>query len=86
KYILDVQVDADLTSDSILHLVHLFDKAEKTSQKEKLLWYYYIEATSSFISISTKTFETTMGNVKSALENVNDTLLSPVIIPPPNLQ
>ncbi|CAG8747490.1 16487_t:CDS:1, partial [Funneliformis mosseae] len=43
KHIPDVQVDADLTSGSILHLAHLFDKAEKTGRKEKLQWYYYSE-------------------------------------------
>src|SRR5436305_12866317 len=43
KHIPDVQVDADLTPGSILHLAHLFDKAEKTGRKEKLRWYYYSE-------------------------------------------
>ena len=36
KHIPDVPVDADLTPGSVLHLAHLFDKAEKTSRKEKL--------------------------------------------------
>ncbi|GBB88929.1 hypothetical protein RclHR1_15540008 [Rhizophagus clarus] len=43
KHIPDVPVNADLTPGSVLHLVHLFDKAEKTSRKEKLRWYYYSE-------------------------------------------
>ncbi|CAI2199981.1 20602_t:CDS:2, partial [Funneliformis geosporum] len=43
KYIPDVLVNADLTPSSILHLAHLFDKAEKTGRKEKLQWYYYSE-------------------------------------------
>ena len=34
KHIPDVPVDADLTSGSVPHLAHLFDKAEKTGQKE----------------------------------------------------
>ncbi|GBC44748.2 hypothetical protein GLOIN_2v1882276 [Rhizophagus irregularis DAOM 181602=DAOM 197198] len=38
-----VPVNADLTPDSVLHLAHLFDKAEKTGRKEKLQWYYYSE-------------------------------------------
>jgi len=36
KHISDVPVDTDLTPGSVPHLAHLFDKAEKTSQKEKL--------------------------------------------------
>ncbi|GES91995.1 hypothetical protein GLOIN_2v1790949 [Rhizophagus clarus] len=36
KHIPDVQVYADLIPGSILHLAHLFDKAEKTGRKEKL--------------------------------------------------
>src|SRR2546430_606270 len=36
KHIPDVPVDANLTSGSIPHLAHLFDKAEKTGRKEKL--------------------------------------------------
>ncbi|RIA87205.1 hypothetical protein C1645_740298 [Glomus cerebriforme] len=43
KHIPDVPVNADLTSGSVLHLAHLFDKAEKTGRKEKLRWYYYSE-------------------------------------------
>jgi hypothetical protein len=43
KHIPDVPVDADLTPGSVLHLAHLFDKAEKTGRKEKLRWYYYSE-------------------------------------------
>ena len=38
-----IPVDSDLASGSIPHLAHLFDKAEKTGQKEKLRWYYYSE-------------------------------------------
>ncbi|CAI2182182.1 15357_t:CDS:2 [Funneliformis geosporum] len=36
-----ISVDSDLASDSIPYLAHLFDKAKKTNQKEKLFWYYY---------------------------------------------
>ncbi|CAB5371256.1 unnamed protein product [Rhizophagus irregularis] len=43
KHISDVPVNADLTPGSVPHLVHLFVKAEKTGQKEKLRWYYYSE-------------------------------------------
>ncbi|UZO28516.1 uncharacterized protein OCT59_022037 [Rhizophagus irregularis] len=43
KHIPDVPVNADLTPGSVLHLAHLFDKAEKTGRKEKLRWYYYSE-------------------------------------------
>ncbi|GBB91689.1 hypothetical protein RclHR1_19040012 [Rhizophagus clarus] len=43
KHILDVPVNTNLTPGSVLHLAHLFDKAEKTSRKEKLQWYYYSE-------------------------------------------
>ncbi|RIA92675.1 hypothetical protein C1645_820421 [Glomus cerebriforme] len=46
-----------------------------------------VEATSLLISISAKTFATTIGNVHSAIENVNDTLEpSPIITSPPNLR
>jgi hypothetical protein len=38
-----IPVDSDLAPGSIPHLAHLFDKAEKTGQKEKLRWYYYSE-------------------------------------------
>ncbi|GES76650.1 hypothetical protein GLOIN_2v1882276 [Rhizophagus clarus] len=41
KHILDVPIDAELTPGSVPHLAHLFDKVEKTGQKEKLQWYYY---------------------------------------------
>jgi hypothetical protein len=41
KHIPDVLVNTDLTPGSIPHLIYLFDKAEKTGQKEKLRWYYY---------------------------------------------
>ncbi|CAG8778335.1 15070_t:CDS:2, partial [Rhizophagus irregularis] len=41
KHIPDIPVNADLTPGSVLHLAHLFDKAEKTGRKEKLRWYYY---------------------------------------------
>jgi hypothetical protein len=34
---------ADLTSGSVSHLTHLFNKAEKTGWKKKLRWYYYSE-------------------------------------------
>jgi len=40
KHIPDVPANADLTPGSVLHLAHLFDKAEKTGRKEKLRWYY----------------------------------------------
>ncbi|CAG8546972.1 7856_t:CDS:1 [Cetraspora pellucida] len=43
KHIPDVPIGADLTPGSVPHLVHLFDKAEKTGWKEKLRWYYYSE-------------------------------------------
>ncbi|CAG8708435.1 16657_t:CDS:2, partial [Funneliformis mosseae] len=36
KHIPDVPVNADLTPGSVLYLAHLFDKAKKTGQKEKL--------------------------------------------------
>ncbi|CAG8482734.1 12577_t:CDS:2 [Funneliformis mosseae] len=36
KYISDIPVDANITSGSVSHLAHLFDKAEKTGWKEKL--------------------------------------------------
>ncbi|RGB23665.1 hypothetical protein C1646_774181 [Rhizophagus diaphanus] len=36
KHIPNIPVDADLTSDSVSYLARLFDKAEKTGQKEKL--------------------------------------------------
>ncbi|RIA90971.1 hypothetical protein C1645_737448 [Glomus cerebriforme] len=36
KHIPDIPVDTDLTSGSVSHLAHLFDKAKKTGQKEKL--------------------------------------------------
>ncbi|CAB5386988.1 unnamed protein product [Rhizophagus irregularis] len=36
KHISDVPVNTDLTPSSVPHLAHLFDKAEKTGQKEKL--------------------------------------------------
>ncbi|CAI2193300.1 13776_t:CDS:2 [Funneliformis geosporum] len=38
-----IPFNADLTLGSVFHLAHLFDKAEKTGQKEKLRWYYYSE-------------------------------------------
>ncbi|GES82230.1 hypothetical protein GLOIN_2v1882276 [Rhizophagus clarus] len=38
-----VPVNANLTPGSVPHLAYLFDKAEKTGQKEKLRWYYYSE-------------------------------------------
>ncbi|CAG8642881.1 7344_t:CDS:2, partial [Funneliformis mosseae] len=38
-----IPVDSDLAPGSIPHLAHLFDKAKKTGQKEKLRWYYYSE-------------------------------------------
>ncbi|GET63298.1 hypothetical protein GLOIN_2v1790949 [Rhizophagus irregularis DAOM 181602=DAOM 197198] len=41
KHIPDIPVNADLTPGSVLHLAHLFDKAEKTGRKEILRWYYY---------------------------------------------
>ncbi|RGB23673.1 hypothetical protein C1646_774162, partial [Rhizophagus diaphanus] len=43
KHISDVPVNADLTPGSVLHLAHLFNKAEKTGRKEKLQCYYYSE-------------------------------------------
>ncbi|CAB5394842.1 unnamed protein product [Rhizophagus irregularis] len=43
KHIPDVPVDANLTPGSVPYLARLFDKAEKTGQKEKLRWYYYSE-------------------------------------------
>ncbi|GBB94794.1 hypothetical protein RclHR1_24120006 [Rhizophagus clarus] len=43
KHIPDVPVNANLTPGSVPHLAHLFNKAEKTGQKEKLRWYYYSE-------------------------------------------
>ncbi|CAB5378582.1 unnamed protein product [Rhizophagus irregularis] len=43
KHIPDVLVDANLTPGSVPYLTRLFDKAEKTGQKEKLRWYYYSE-------------------------------------------
>ncbi|GES97963.1 hypothetical protein GLOIN_2v1790949 [Rhizophagus clarus] len=43
KHIPDVPVNVNLTPGSVPHLAHLFNKAEKTGQKEKLRWYYYSE-------------------------------------------
>ncbi|CAG8621748.1 9665_t:CDS:2, partial [Diversispora eburnea] len=43
KQFSDILVGIDLTPGSISHLAQLFDKTEKTGQKEKLRWYYYSE-------------------------------------------
>ncbi|KAG9295802.1 hypothetical protein G9A89_009031 [Geosiphon pyriformis] len=78
-----------------------WNKIELNEQLQDQLQAAEVEATSSLISISTKTLTTTIGNIHSAIKNVNDTLTitgaentkkrpaeepSPVIIPPPNLR
>ncbi|CAG8589648.1 13888_t:CDS:10, partial [Cetraspora pellucida] len=51
-----------------------WNKIELNGRLQDQLQTAAFEATNSFISISKKTFATTMGNVRSAIENVNDTL------------
>ncbi|CAG8707098.1 6133_t:CDS:10, partial [Funneliformis mosseae] len=87
--------------DNFLDVNAFWNKIELNKQlQNQLQTAGIVEATSSLISISTKTFVTAIRNVHSAIENVNDILKItgaentnkrpaeepfPVITPPPNL-
>uniref|UniRef100_U9T6V6 Uncharacterized protein n=1 Tax=Rhizophagus irregularis (strain DAOM 181602 / DAOM 197198 / MUCL 43194) TaxID=747089 RepID=U9T6V6_RHIID len=85
--------------DTFCNVNAFWNKIELNGQLQDQLQTAEIEAVSSLISVSKKTFATTIRNVHSAIENVNDTLTitgtenpkkrpeeatSPVITPPPN--
>ncbi|CAG8522105.1 7040_t:CDS:2 [Paraglomus occultum] len=87
--------------DTLCDVNAFWNKIELNRQLQDQSQTAEVEATSSLISVSKKTFATTIRNVHSAVENVNDTFTltitgnpktrsaeeaSPIVTPPPNLR